>query len=452
MAEAHTRSSRGQAAEGGLGGCWRVAKRRRRRKARISRAAATASSERPLASSQNKIDMLKELVRERLLAAADEIFELFQTTVASYEQQLCRAREESERHRRQLEAICKTQIVIRVEDVNQLMGHREELPDVKLRSSASEQEYPRARRIKEEEEEAGVSALPRDGDSEESDHERDQRPEWSRLHPGSPSEDLRGSPPGENLLALLTDRDDAQDVLGSAADCEELEQTIGGREEPPSRRTGVRMKSEESEDEAPERSEYCRGSPRDELLAPMSDSDDADGPSPSDGDCEGEDKASRGSPKDKRSRKGNKCRTLKEHFSCSVCAKRFTCKSHWMRHVKTHTGEKSFCCSVCGKTFSRKEHMQLHMRTHTGEKPFRCSVCGVAFSVKQSMKKHMRRHTGEKPFSCSFCRTTFSRKESLDKHMRVHTGEKPFSCAVCGGSFAQRSNMTRHMQIHKKGE
>lgn len=235
---------------------------------------------------------------------------------------------------------------------------------------------------------------------------------------------------------------------------EERERQARGSDLPP---TGVRVKSEAGEDQAPEWSEYCEGSPRDNLLAPMSDSDDTDGPLPSDADCEGEDKASRGSPNDgpakKRSRKRNRCPpALKEHFGCSVCGKTFTCKSHWMRHVKTHTGEKSFCCSVCGKTFSRKEHVELHMRTHTGEKPFRCSVCGATFSVKQSMKKHMRRHTGEKPFSCSFCRTTFSRKESLDKHMRVHTGEKPFSCAVCGGSFAQRSNMTRHMQIHKKVE
>lgn len=48
--------------------------------------------------------MLKELVRERLIAAAEEIYVLFQTTMASYGEQLCRAREENARQRRQLEA------------------------------------------------------------------------------------------------------------------------------------------------------------------------------------------------------------------------------------------------------------------------------------------------------------------------------------------------------------
>lgn len=61
------------------------------------------------------IKMLKDFVKERLLAAADEIFGMFERTIASYEEQLCRARDETERHRRQLEAVCKTQIVIRME-------------------------------------------------------------------------------------------------------------------------------------------------------------------------------------------------------------------------------------------------------------------------------------------------------------------------------------------------
>lgn len=59
--------------------------------------------------------MLKDLVRERLVAAADEIFGLFEKTIAAYEEQLRRATEETERHRRQLEAVCPPQMVIPVE-------------------------------------------------------------------------------------------------------------------------------------------------------------------------------------------------------------------------------------------------------------------------------------------------------------------------------------------------
>nr|XP_061833544.1 uncharacterized protein LOC133617541 isoform X2 [Nerophis lumbriciformis] len=77
--------------------------------------------------------MLKELVKERLMAAANEIFRLFERTIASYEEELertiasyeqeldktiatyeeelSRAGEENKRKLQQLEAVYKTQHV-----------------------------------------------------------------------------------------------------------------------------------------------------------------------------------------------------------------------------------------------------------------------------------------------------------------------------------------------------
>nr|XP_057925676.1 zinc finger protein 550-like [Doryrhamphus excisus] len=83
--------------------------------------------------------MLKELVKERLMAAADEILALFERTIASYEEELSRTREEKERHRRQLEAVSKTRVAFHVDDVQG--------------SSALKQEDPWPPRVKEEEEE-----------------------------------------------------------------------------------------------------------------------------------------------------------------------------------------------------------------------------------------------------------------------------------------------------------
>lgn len=59
--------------------------------------------------------MLRELIRERLITAADEIFGLFARTISSYEEQLGRAREEAERHRRQLKALDQAPTVRRVQ-------------------------------------------------------------------------------------------------------------------------------------------------------------------------------------------------------------------------------------------------------------------------------------------------------------------------------------------------
>lgn len=56
--------------------------------------------------------MLKDLVRERLVAAADDIFTLFEKTIVAYEEEICRKREENERQRRELEAARKTGVVL----------------------------------------------------------------------------------------------------------------------------------------------------------------------------------------------------------------------------------------------------------------------------------------------------------------------------------------------------
>ncbi|XP_061614970.1 uncharacterized protein LOC133470522 isoform X2 [Phyllopteryx taeniolatus] len=167
--------------------------------------------------------MLKNLVRERLIAAADEIFELFEKTIASYEEQVCRARAETEQ-RRQLEAVCDTQIVLRVQDVQQPICRPEELPrQSQWGCSSVKQEDPQHLNVKEEEEEADVSKFPLNRVSVKSE---DEPPEWSQLHHESPSGDHCGGPPPDNLFAPLSDSDDMEEPLRSDKNCEDKAEAV----------------------------------------------------------------------------------------------------------------------------------------------------------------------------------------------------------------------------------
>ncbi|KAK2918255.1 gastrula zinc finger protein XlCGF57.1-like [Channa argus] len=154
--------------------------------------------------------------------------------------------------------------------------------------------------------------------------------------------------------------------------------------------------------------------------------------------------------------------TLGENpFICSICVEGYTQSSSLLStntvydtelkqntgsdtHMKADTGERSFSCSVCQKHFKLKGILDRHMRVHTGEKPYSCSVCNSKFTLNQSLSKHMRIHTGEKPFSCPVCGRKFTQKGHLKQHMPLHTGERLFSCLVCGKKFSRRSRVKTH--------
>ncbi|XP_054870497.1 zinc finger protein 239-like isoform X1 [Amphiprion ocellaris] len=141
--------------------------------------------------------------------------------------------------------------------------------------------------------------------------------------------------------------------------------------------------------------------------------------------------------------------TGEKPYACNYCGKRFY-QIHFMKyHERIHTGEGSYSCKTCGKSFSFSSQLKLHMRIHTGEKPYCCSTCGKSFSFSSQLKAHMRIHTGERPYSCERCGKRFRFSDKLLVHMRIHTGERPFPCDTCGERFIDSSALRNHLRTHK---
>ncbi|XP_030267029.1 zinc finger protein OZF-like [Sparus aurata] len=339
----------------------------------------------------SKVQTLRVFMKQRLTAAAEEIFELFERTIAEYEEELCR-------QRKLLDAVTEPQVQLHRTDVQKLLESKEEdPPEQQERSTSMDQEDPpELPHIKEEQEEL-----------------------WTRQE-------------GEQLPGL--EEADIKFTLSPVPVKSEEDE-----EKPQSSQLHQRQ-TEQMETEAD--GEDCGGPEPDRTfnsvshLQPVTDDETSHC-------CEPETDHS----SDWETRK-HQVHSEEQGSSCSVCKKKIPSRSQVVKHMRTHKREKRFRCSVCGKIFSRRAHVTQHLVVHTSEKPFSCSLCGKKFTQKSSLYKHLKLHAQGKLYTCSICQSSVSSRGSLKRHMSVHSEEKQFSCSVCGKGFRAKRYVKSHMTVH----
>nr|XP_020496261.1 zinc finger protein OZF-like [Labrus bergylta] len=392
----------------------------------------------------SKVRILRSFVNQRLTAAADEIFELFERTIAEYEEQLSRLKEDQ--HKPQ-DHVYEPEVLAHRSDFKQKFVS-EDVPPKQQECSHSlvQEEPPEPPHIKKEQVDAWSSQEgeqlqePEEADiikftffpvkSEEEDEEKHQSPQFQQTQTDqirdeyskteADGEDCGGSEPTREL----------------SPDCHL--QPVTHEETSHSSETVTDDSNCDWETSEPQEGL----NPLQNSEVPVSDKEfNTENTSVSLSGC-ATSFAQKKQKKHKRIQKGEK------PFSCSVCGNRYYIKTSLTTHMKLHSEGKRFSCSFCHKTFLARAEMVTHMRVHTGEKPFGCSICGIRFAQSSNLTSHLRVHTGEKPFSCSVCQTSFSLRNNLLLHMRIHTGEKPFSCSVCGKRFALHGNLRRHSTVH----
>jgi uncharacterized Zn-finger protein len=52
----------------------------------------------------------------------------------------------------------------------------------------------------------------------------------------------------------------------------------------------------------------------------------------------------------------------KKAWDCEICRKSWTCQSHLLRHLATHTGEKKFVCELCGNQYFDASGLRKHCK------------------------------------------------------------------------------------------
>ncbi|XP_068448854.1 zinc finger protein 271-like [Clinocottus analis] len=357
-----------------------------------------------------KVQMLRALVEQRLTAAAQEIFGLFERTIAEYEKELSASRDENERQRRLLDAVFNPQLRLHRADVQQLLVVKEEVPPQQQDwSSSLDPEDPEPPHFKEEQEDP------------EPPHIKEEQ------------EDFWTSQEGEQLQGL--------EEAGIKFSFTPVKREDDDDDEAQSSQFHQRL-TEQMETEAD--GAHCGGSEPDRKLDPERhpgpDNDEFDESYEFETDDSRYWRETWEPPLDFNPLQNNEVPV--SDVNCS------TGNANLKRHTEAKTGQKQLSCSVCSKTFSQKGHLNYHMTVHSGVKPFSCLMCSKTFTQKGDLTRHMTVHTGVKPFSCYMCSKTFARKGHLNDHMTIHTGAKPFSCSVCHKTFTRKGSLNAHMTIH----
>ncbi|XP_030002500.1 zinc finger and SCAN domain-containing protein 9-like [Sphaeramia orbicularis] len=338
----------------------------------------------------HKKQILRSLVEQRLTAAAEEIFGLFERTIAEYEEELCRTKEENQRQKQILDEVWNLKVLTipagSSADVRQSSGVGEEVPPEQEWSFSLDQEEPEPPHIKEKQEELWTN----------------QEAHFPKVLPTTMSvkrEDDDKEEAQSSLLLLRqceekTKERDEEDTGGSGPNFNQSRIRAFNSRSPGSRRsTRSLQKHKDTQTET-------------RLV---------------DSKCLGESNAPRDEP-------------MGTNFALSDVR----CKS------------RRFQCSDCGKTYCRRSVLNAHRNVHTRERQFQCSVCRKIFSRKSNLVSHMKIHTGEKPYSCPVCQKRFRHKCVMKVHMTTHTGVRAFACSECGRTFTQRSNAVRHMKSHMR--
>nr|XP_033933525.1 zinc finger protein 572-like [Pseudochaenichthys georgianus] len=302
--------------------------------------------------------VLLSLVKQRLTAAAEDIFVLFERTIAEYEEELSRSKQENERHRKLLDAVLQPQLQIHRADVQQLVVVKEEVPPEQQEwSSSLDQEDPEPPpHIKEEQEELWIS---QEGEQLQGLEEADIT-KFTFTPVPVKSEGDEEKPQSSQLHQRQTEH------LETEADGEDC-----GGPEP------------------------ARNSDPERHLQPETEENPGDSSEP-----DTEDSADW---KETRESGSNSQRNKQDPVS----------------DLRLSAGEKPFSCSVCKKYFSHRRSLKHHVRNHTGEKPYSCSFCKKYFTQSGDLNRHMRVHTGEKPYSCSDCNKRFTQSYLVKTHKCV---------------------------------
>ncbi|KAK7889198.1 hypothetical protein WMY93_024758 [Mugilogobius chulae] len=401
-----------------------------------------------------KGDKLRSLMSERLTAAAEEIFSLFERTIVEYEEELSRSKDENQRKQQLLDSLLNPQIRL----------HRSDLSDVE--NDREKQLTPET--VLDLDSPSKIDVQIQTGGSEKESALIKQEPAFEVAETSVQNEEPHFDPQ-ENLNLSLDKQSENMFLL-------KTRKTVRVRRSPRDNKGKLEKVLQSLRKKARIESRVKR-----KLVVQNADdalttnrAPKAKKPKATVVNTAVVSNASK--TKAKQTKKATTQNIKTNENSADICANNVQTGNNSSTllsvnnsspspalngtDIKRKSGEKGFRCDKCDNVFRSKQNFTRHIAKHTSwkvpnvshlkkqpdTKLVHCPLCKEGFKLKKELKIHMKSHA--KPFGCHFCTKRYTTEEALSLHVVNHTGMALFSCPVCQKGFMKRLEFKRHKRSH----
>ncbi|XP_015247501.1 PREDICTED: zinc finger and SCAN domain-containing protein 31-like isoform X2 [Cyprinodon variegatus] len=320
------------------------------------------------------MQQLRLLVSERLTAAAEEIFGLFEKTITEYQEETVRSKREIIQLRQQIEqlTVLQPRVSLFKEDVQSLAGNQSQPPAEEQKESREHQ------RVKEEQLDVCINP-------------HQDSPQDVKVFPAGSETTVQTEPQVLPSVSSITETTNNDDVHNEWTN--DVGPDLSYFDPNPGEITYLQQ-------EIALDNKSCR------ICAKFFIRDSA------------------------LIRHMEEVHTGHKAFKCFECHKEFARRDSLALHLRVHTGEKPHRCPFCQKTFTQTSNLRVHMRKHTGEKPYFCDNCGKMVAHSYHLKtcsshaSYTKNNSREKKFRCFQCGKKFRSIPDLNMHMKIHEARK----------------------------